>query len=386
VSVVLGVELNAADVHAVTIDSWRAVPRKTAALPWDPERPDALVSALRQQFGKVDRIALAVGLAFMHLKHVKLPPAPPAERKRILALEPDRFFPVQDEALVVSLVDEEDFAFACAADLLDRCVAAFERWAPVDLVEPAPLSLSRALGKNSSANFVVPAAANEQGVVELHEGRVRSARRIVAAADTPVAKPVPAIGGLPAEYTIAFGAARGVDAPAETMLLPDQRIHRIRQRRVQRFALTAALCLASLLFALWSVDRSRERTLQRVTAEIVSLRPRAAQALQASDRLSAINRESTAITDLAGRRINPLVVLAALSEHLPEGVTVLNLRANGDVWQVDGTARDAAAIVPLLDRDERFEDVRFLSASARFREGDRTYETFSIAFRVRPAS
>jgi hypothetical protein len=79
-------------------------------------------------------------------------------------------------------------------------------------------------------------------------------------------------------------------------------------------------------------------------------------------------------------------VLAALSERLPEGATVLNLRAQGEEWQIDGTARDAAALLPLLDRDDRFDTVRFLSASARFREGPRTYETFSIAFRVRSGS
>jgi len=65
---------------------------------------------------------------------------------------------------------------------------------------------------------------------------------------------------------------------------------------------------------------------------------------------------------------------------------VLSLRASAADWQIDGTALDAAAIVPLLDRDDRFEDVRFLSASSRFRDGDRTYETFSIAFRVRPST
>jgi Tfp pilus assembly protein PilN len=386
VSTILGVELGPGNAWAVTIGSWQSKLRKTAELPWDPERPDALVSALRQQFGKVDRIALAFGLAFLHVKHVKLPPAPALERKRILALEPDRFFPVQDEALVVALVNEENFAFAVDAELLERCIAAFERWATVEMVEPAPGSLARALGKTAQGSFVVAAAADEHGVVELHDGRVRSARRMSAAAEPPAAKPIPVTAGIAGDYVIAFGAARGVDADVELMLLGDERVRSVQQRRLRRFALTAAVCFATFLVALWAVDRSRERTLQKVRDEIAALSPRAAGALQLSERLSAVDRESSAIAELTGRRINPLLVLAALSEHLPEGVTVLNLRATGDQWQVDGTARDAAALVPLLDRDERFQDVRFLSASARFREGDRTYETFSIAFRVRPAT
>jgi hypothetical protein len=40
--------------------------------------------------------------------------------------------------------------------------------------------------------------------------------------------------------------------------------------------------------------------------------------------------------------------------------------------------------VPLLDKDDHLENVRFLSASTRFKDGNRMVETFSIAFKVRP--
>jgi hypothetical protein len=102
------------------------------------------------------------------------------------------------------------------------------------------------------------------------------------------------------------------------------------------------------------------------------------------DRLAAMDREADAIRELSGRRPNPLRVMAALSERMPAGATVLSVKSSGDDWQIDGTAADAAAIVPLLAADDRFQDVRFLSASARFQENNRTYETFSIAFRVQP--
>jgi hypothetical protein len=76
--------------------------------------------------------------------------------------------------------------------------------------------------------------------------------------------------------------------------------------------------------------------------------------------------------------------MSAVSKQLPPGATVLNLRVNGADWQVDGTAKDAAALVPLLDKDDHLENVRFLSASTRFKDGNRMVETFSIAFKVRP--
>jgi hypothetical protein len=63
----------------------------------------------------------------------------------------------------------------------------------------------------------------------------------------------------------------------------------------------------------------------------------------------------------------------------------MSARADGDKWQIDGTAQDAGALIPALAADRRFDDVRFLSASSRFRENGRAYETFSIGFHARPS-
>jgi hypothetical protein len=79
-------------------------------------------------------------------------------------------------------------------------------------------------------------------------------------------------------------------------------------------------------------------------------------------------------------------VIAALGERLPRDVTVLNARAIGDEWRIDGTATNAAAILPALDGDPRFVDARFLAATSRFREGGKTYESFSLAFRAKPGA
>jgi Tfp pilus assembly protein PilN len=159
---------------------------------------------------------------------------------------------------------------------------------------------------------------------------------------------------------------------------------RIRRRRLLHVSAAALVCLLAAGLSLWSLDRSRDLRLAAIRAELAVMTPRAQKAMELRDYIAAIDRESTSLQELARRRSNPLRVLVALSQRMPEGATVLNIKANHDNWQIDGTARDAAAIVPLLDKDNRFEDVRFLSASSRFQEGDRTYETFSIAFRVRP--
>jgi hypothetical protein len=387
VSDVVGVELSINVVRAVTLDAWRSAPRKTFEAEWDPSRPAEVVAVLQKQLGHTRQIALCVGLGFLHVKQVKLPPAPAAERRRILALEPDRFFAVQDQSVVVSLDSEQSLAFAVDADLLDRWIAAFEEWAPVDSLEPAPFSLARELARaGAHGSFAVAAGANEHGLVEVQEGRLRSARRIPLGTNAPEARPLQSHGGVPADFLPALGAARGVAGSLDEMLLPEAHAGRIRTRRLQRALLTAAMCILAFGVALWALDRSRERTLARIADELSVIEPRAQRSVDLRDRLAAIDRESATIGELARRRADPLRVLAGLSERMPAGATVLGVRANGDEWQIDGTARDAAAIIPLLDSDTRFEGVHFLSATSRFREGSRTYETFSIAFRVRPGA
>ncbi|MGH7552458.1 MAG: PilN domain-containing protein, partial [Longimicrobiales bacterium] len=371
---VVGVELCTDVVRAVALDRWRAAPRKTLEIEWDPSRAADLVSLLRQQLGPANRIALSVGLGFLHVKQVKLPPAPIAERRRMLTLEPDRFFPVQDQSVAVSLVDDASFAFAMDAELLERWTLAFEEWAPVENVEAAPLSLARALGKSGShGSFLLPAHREEWGVVELHGGRIRSARRVPAAAGTPEAQDVPGLGSVRGAFACALGAARGVDAAIDAMLLSDAHAGRVRQRRLRRLSLTVAACAIAFGLSLWAIDGSRERTLERIREELAVLARDAQPAVELRDRLAAMDREAVAIRELSGQRPNPLRVMAALSERMPAGATVLSVKSSGDDWQIDGTAADAAAIVPLLAADDRFQDVRFLSASARFQENNRTY-------------
>ncbi|MBI4521870.1 MAG: PilN domain-containing protein, partial [Gemmatimonadetes bacterium] len=357
---------------------------KTFETAWDPSRPAELVARLREQLGPARCVALSVGLGFLHVKHVKLPAAPAAERRRMLALEPDRFFPVQGEPLVVSLANEDNFAFAIDAELLEHWLAAFEEWAPVENVEASPLSLARVLGKGVEGSFAVAAGPDEQGLVEMHAGRLRSARRIPAVEAAPQAQPPPTRDGAAGPFLCALGAARGADDAVGAMLVPGAFAVRMQRRRARRVIFAAAMCAVALALGFWAVDQARERALGQIREELAAVAPQAQQAVELRARLTAIDHEATAIGELAQQRPNPLAVLAALSERLPAGATVLSVQANGYDWQIEGRARDAAAIVPLLDGDDRFEDVRFLSASSRFRDGNETYETFSIAFHVGP--
>jgi hypothetical protein len=382
VSRTVGIEIAPSAVRAVVLAGWRSTAQDLVEFPWDSNRPQDAVRLLQEKLGPVSRIALSIGLGFLHVKHVKLPPAAGSIKRRMVALEPDRFFAVQDEALAIA-VTESDIAFAVPAALLNSWVAAFEAWAPVVSIEPAPISVTRAVGRALTGSFTMPAGAGERGMIELIEGRLRQVRRIPAGERAPVSAPLPSADGVTAGFVAALGAARAINASLHTMLLSDALERRFQTIRTGRTAMLAGACALSVIFALWSIDHTRNRKLQGIENEVAAVEQRASRALELRTSIANADRETAALTEIARTRTDPLEILQALSERLPKDAVVLNMSASDDEWQIDGTAQNAAALIPVLDRDDRFADLRFLSASSRFQELNRTYETFSIGFRVR---
>jgi hypothetical protein len=142
--------------------------------------------------------------------------------------------------------------------------------------------------------------------------------------------------------------------------------------------------VAGLSFALLAADQWRERTLRALEGDVAARREGAAAGEAAQAARARLDAESAYLSQAgATRRQGTLGALAAISNALPPDAVIVSARAEGREWQVEGTAASAAALVPRLDQDGRFENVRILSASARFRDGPRTRETFAIALRVR---
>ncbi|MFP5355970.1 MAG: hypothetical protein ACLGIK_12620 [Gemmatimonadota bacterium] len=384
----LAVELTPTHLRAVLAAGWRDTPLRFTDIAWTPADPDAGIAALRGWAGNVDAIAVAVGLGMLHVARAELPPSPDEARERMLALESERFF-ATSAALTVSLAPGGEVAFAADAGALDGWCAALERWAPLVRVDPAPVALARALGTKVSGEYRIDAAPGEHGYVAIRDGRVTAVRRIpLTLGDSPGAA-LPARDGVPGSHLAAWGALSGEDAAAGGTLAAPPRRATLTARRRRRLWGAAAAAAAGLALAVTSADRWRERTLRALEDEIATLRDGAAPgeaALAARQRLDA----EIAIIARSGRAhsgaMGTLGALAAISNALPADAVILNAHAVGREWQVDGTAASAAALVPRLDQDGRFEQVRILGASSRFRDGARTRETFTIALRVPPGS
>ncbi len=388
----LALELGASTLRGVVASSWRDVPLRTVEVPWSPDAPDAGIAALRELVGPVDAIVVSVGLGLLHVARVTLPPAPDEARERMLTLEGARYF-ATEAPLVAALAPGGNVALAIETSRLERWCALLETWGPITRVEAAPVSLTRSLshirGQESGA-YRVEANDGEQGLVVLRDGTVEGVRRIPIANGEATGRDIPSDGAIPANYRAAWGALLAEDAPARGTLAPPERRRRFAARRRRRLAVAAVAAAAGIVLAIMAVDRWRDRTWRALEREVATRREGAragTEALATTARLDAeVSYLGKAARERGDGRGGTLGALAAISNAFPEDAVILNARAVGREWQVDGTAASAAALVPRLDADGHFEDVRILSASSRFRDGARTRETFSLAFRVRPGT
>ena len=420
----LGVELAPHVIRAVRIDGSLKPRVSVAELPWDPDKPQEAAAALRAELGPARRLGVAIDLAFLYAKHVKLPPIAPAERRRILTLEPERFFPVRAEDLVLSIREHDNLVFAMKESLLAGWIAALETLAPVDMVEPTPVALARALTKASIRDAVVLSHGHgtDIGVVELQDGRVSRVRRVHGepaelaalvsantASDAVAPRPtyvrslngdraeslaslvpqltleaLPPVAGVAAPYLAAYGAALGVGCDLGEALVAPELARRITRRRLRGVAVAAAACLATLLFAVASLDAYRARTLRELNAAIASLREPAAAVQVVQGEAASLAREARAVATLEAERSDPLRVLLALSERLPRDAHIQSIQGNGLEWQIDGYAKDAARLVPLLEAHPNLKGVHFLTATSRARLNDGIYDSFSLAFHYVP--
>jgi len=371
----LGLELGAHVIRGVLLPGSTVV-----EIAYEQERIEDAVRALEEHTAGVRRIAVAVDLPLLITKRVsKLPALSAAERRKILMLESERFFADRSHGFVPAVCADSDLVFAVQDDLLATWIGALERIAPVDLVEPAPMSLARALARMGIRDGTV---ACDGGFFELADGDVTSARRIYG--DPPEATvTVPAIGDVPAAFATAYGAALADDEPRDfaTTLVSPQHANAIRGRRRREFALAGAAAALAFLFALTSLDAWRDRAVTAVATGLVGLKQRAAPALALEIELETRAQRAQAIRQLEAERPMRLSVLLALSRQLPPGAFVRGIRGSGGEWQLDGYAPSAASVVARLGAAPEFKGVHFLSAMNHAQVGHQSYESFALAFR-----
>ena len=363
----------------------RAIP-----ITWSPDDPDAMVDAVRAQVGAPSAIVIVVGLGWLEIAQPDLPPMGAEARRAVLWRDADRYFPIEEP---VAVVCADTFALALPVRRLERWVRAIRALGPVRAIVTAPQLCARLADTGA---WALAAGASERGVTRVRDGLLVDVRReptdgAHGAHDAHGAHGAhDAVEALPVASPDALGreALRWLDAPLDAQLLDVPHATDIRRARRRRWITSGVLALASVLVLAWSADRRRDAELAALEASAELLAARAGPAARADARRARAQAELALLADAEQRAVAPdapLSVLAHLGRLLPRDVVVQRLEWNGQQWRLEGTADNAPRLVPLLDGDARFRDVRIAAASQRFLDVGRQRESFAISFRMRAA-
>ena len=423
----IGVEIGSRTVRAVRVSGagWGRRPAQVLEIDSDAAAPGDVATTLRDHFGATASVAVALDLPLLCVKQLKLPALDADEKRRIVALEPERFFATRGEDIVAVARAEDNLVFAAREALVTSWVTALEELAPVEIVEPGPEALARALARAGVSDAAVLRDGRNEGVelLVLSGGRIARARRVfgglreaaralrdepslpeqvllapwsddgtrVVAAelgcDPARVEAVPAVAGVSPHFLPALGAALALGRPprADNSLATADLATRIGRRKRRELAIAIVACAAALILALGSADGWRNRALTKLQGDLPALRERAAPALAIQSEIQSVQQEAQTIRAVTLDRPEPLRVLAALTRRLPPDAYVRSLRFAGADWQIDGYAPNAARVLAELGAAPEFTDVRFLTATTRVTLGSRTYETFALAFRFAAA-
>lgn len=380
-----GLSLSPDSVRVVTVNRWTHSPVTRLHIEWDPAKAGDAAVLLREKLGALHSLSLAIDPEFLSTTRVSLPPVDVDSKRAMVLLEPDRYFPVVDHALTVQAVERSDLVFASDAARITEWVNAFEAWAPVDCVEAGPVAAARALralGKKSGVVFLPGRAAGTS--VEVKDGVPVAVRREKPTTDDAAAGRGNDSAGVPPEFLAAYGTALAAGGSESSVLAPDSIRERIASRRSQEVLRCVAITVACIFIAFASFWLRDGATLRRQTQEIAELTSRTQRASELQTMLAASELQTATANRTRAGQIDPVAVLAILTRRLPADAYVNMIRLADGEWEIHGTARNAGALIALLDADPHLKDVRFTSATSRFEDGGRIIESFSIGFHATP--
>jgi len=390
------------------------------AAAWDPDDPLPGLRSLADELGFRGPVYAAVDLSLLSVRRLSLPPLPPEQKRRLIQLDPSRYFAAPGE-LVLAVRGEDGLVFAVSEARLVAWAEALAEIGPVRRIDAGPVALARALfhsGVHGPAT-VVRGDGDSPQVLEIEEGRLRTARRPYATAavssgalepdamdprspapavflEAPSdalahfaaarwgeaeARPLDEVGELEPAYLTALGAALEPESGWRHSLYTPEMERAHKWREVRRNALALVALIAALVFTTLSIDGRRERALERLESRTVELAQQATEARALQGRTEFLRAGALAVAAIEEERPRPLDGLLELTRRLPPDAWIESIRATTGEWQIEGYAPDAAALVPLFEDDPRFEDVRSVSGTSRTRLNGTTYENCSLVRR-----
>ncbi|MEJ2184667.1 MAG: PilN domain-containing protein [Gemmatimonadota bacterium] len=387
----------------------------TFEVEWDPDLPGPGVARLAAAMGRVGLVTAAIHPSLLRVRRLKLPPLSVRERRRALEMEPDRHFAFLDEALVFSLPGDTGLVFAASRARVEAWLEALAELGPVLRLEPSAVASGRTLRAAGAPRDAEVWRLDVDGGAEwcvYRDGRLQEARRVFGqgpavleavsdgreplptfvdpwpppaglAGDAADLRPLPEYRGVSPRFLAAYGAALEPERDWEQGFLTEPFRRRLVRRRAMRTTGGVLAMVAAIVFLVLSWSAYRQRVEASLDAKLVELRDQAAPVLELRAEAVALARSLGELDRLQATRPDVLGTLRALSTSLPADAWIRRLSASGQDWQIEGSADNAAALIPLLERHPLIEDVRFVGATTRIERNDDAYDTFILAFRSR---
>lgn len=330
--------------------------------------------ALRAAVPRGGDALLIIGAGVLEAAVPALPPVPPDARLPLLRLESDRFLPLPSGAAVALA---GPLALGMDGPTLDAWVAAIEEALPVRGVVTLPHCAAWAAGDGC---WRCPAAEGEVAEVTVRDGalvEVRRRREGGHEAAGSAARP------LDVEAVVEAVRRRAVP-PVTDQLLTTGLHRRLAQRRRRAWWAAAGWAAFAVAVLVAGAERRRARELDRLETRERALLEALEPARTARARVARARQELVALAALEGAAASPtapLRVLAALGEALPKDAFVQRLEWDGTTWRLDGSARDAAALVPRLAAHAGFGEVRTVAPSLQFLDNGIARRSFAITLR-----
>lgn len=359
-------------VHVVRADG-----TVVRSVPWTPESPERLADDLRALAGRPSALVVVVGLAFLEIAEPTLPPMSLSDQRVLLLRDADRYFPFHERAAVAV---SGPIAFATVAHALTAWVTALQTVARVRAVYASP---HIAAGVIANGSGWIAGDTRERGHITAKNGLVQSVRRERLSVATAAGD-----GRLVDAGALGSRALQMIDESLDHQLLDASMLLRLRRAQRSRRIAIGAYAFMALISAVWLADRWRDAEARDVRAAVVSLDSATVGARDAQSRVVSAQAELVQLAASDAQRRAPdaaLVVMAELTDALPPDALVQRLTFDGQQWRVEGTADKAPRLIPLLDGNVHFRDVRLASPSQRFVDAGRQRESFAITLRTRDA-
>lgn len=346
------------------------VPRVPVSL----TQPAQGAARLREVLPRGVHGVLVIGVGLLEVAEPTLPPVPPALRLPLLRRESDRFLPLASGAAVATA---GSLALGMDGGLLERWMEALDPVVPLVGVVTLPQCAAWA---GLEGAWRCAAAPGEVGELTVQGGALVEVRRRRESG----ASALPERPALPLA-TVAGVMCHGGPPPLDDQLLTPALHDRLARRRRQGWWRSSTLVACGAVVLAAGYDQHQARALARLEAREQTLLAALEPARAARARLERARLELAQLGNLAeaaGAATAPLPLLAALGELLPDDAVVDRLAWDGTTWRLDGSARDAAALVPRLAADPRLREVRSAAPSQQFTEGGVVRRSFAITLQT----